>query len=268
MKTCSIIDSLRDTFSIPEDDPLIIAGPCAVENRVMFEETAAVLKECGVRLMRAAIFKPRTSPLSFQGIGEDGLDLIRETSRKYNLGMVSEAMEISHVGVLEKTVDMVQIGTRNMHNYSLLKALGNQSKPVLLKRGFMADSKEFFLAAEYIRQGGNTNILLCERGIRTFESATRNTLDLNLVPITHISTDLPIIVDPSHGTGRSDIVIPMARAAIAAGADGLMVEVHPNPAKALSDGLQSLDFSSFTRLMHEVREMWRAVHSSVLYSDR
>jgi len=262
MKKCSILESLRETFGIPVDDPLIIAGPCAVENREMFEETAIVLKECGIRLMRAAIFKPRTSPFSFQGIGIEGLELLNHIRQEYGLGLVSEAMEISHLEILHDSVDLLQIGTRNMHNYSLLHAVGNQQIPVILKRGFMADSKEFFLAAEYIRKGGNENVLLCERGIRTFESSTRNTLDLNIVPITHITTDLPIIVDPSHGTGRSDIVIPMARAAIAAGADGLMVEVHPNPAKALSDGLQSLDFKSFIRLVNDVRKMWRAVHNT------
>ncbi len=259
MSCGSILQTMRSSFRIHGDDPIIIAGPCAVENEEMFAETAALLAELGVRLMRAAVFKPRTSPFSFQGIGEEGLEFISEIATKYDLSLVSEAMEASHIDLLADRVAVIQIGTRNMHNYALLKRVGAQQLPVLLKRGFMADSKEFFLAAEYIRKEGNDKVILCERGIRTFESSTRNTLDLNIVPVTHLTTDLPIIVDPSHGTGRADAVIPMARAAIAAGADGVMVEVHPHPAKALSDGLQSLDFQGFRTLIHQIREIYATV---------
>ncbi|MBN1426677.1 3-deoxy-7-phosphoheptulonate synthase [Candidatus Fermentibacteria bacterium] len=250
------LSKLKASFRIAEREPLIIAGPCAVESESMFDEIVAMLVEHGIRLVRAGVFKPRTSPFTFQGLGLDGVDMVRAVGERHGVFLVSEVMEAEQIPLLSSVAAILQIGTRNMDNYALLKRLGTQPNPVLLKRGFMADSHEFFLAAEYLRREGNDAVILCERGIRTFESATRNTLDLNVVPIARIATDLPIIVDPSHGTGRSDIVIPMARAAIAAGADGLMVEVHPNPAKALSDGLQSLDFNRFAALLSDVREIF------------
>jgi 3-deoxy-7-phosphoheptulonate synthase len=251
----AVLESLKTSFGIPNDEPLIIAGPCAVENETMFSETADLLAECGLKLIRGNVFKPRTSPYSFQGLGSDGLAMATEVATSRGLALVTEVMDGQQLPVLTDHAGMLQVGTRNMFNYSLLQKLGSQSLPVLLKRGFMAESKEFFLAAEHIRKAGNNRVVLCERGIRTFESATRNTLDLNIVPIAALTTDLPIIVDPSHGTGRADIVASMAMAAIAAGADGLMLEVHPNPAKALSDGLQSLDFSSFGTLIERVRDL-------------
>lgn len=250
---------LKTSFGIADHEPLIIAGPCAVESEAMFDEITAMLVANGIRLVRAGVFKPRTSPFTFQGLGEDGIDLVRAVGARHGVFLVSEVMEAEQIPLVSSAASVLQVGTRNMDNYALLKRLGAQPKPVVLKRGFMADSHEFFLAAEYLRREGNDGVILCERGIRTFESATRNTLDLNIVPIARLATDLPIIVDPSHGTGRSDIVVPMARAAIAAGADGLMVEVHPNPAKALSDGLQSLDFQRFISMLSEVREVFSVV---------
>ncbi|MCU0611549.1 MAG: 3-deoxy-7-phosphoheptulonate synthase [Candidatus Eisenbacteria bacterium] len=258
-RLCPVLTALKASVGIPDDEPLIIAGPCAVESESMFDETVQMLVEHGIRFVRAGIFKPRTSPFTFQGMGEDALEVIGRVAAKYAVALVSEVMESEQIPILSTVASVLQVGTRNMDNYALLKRLGCQPLPVLLKRGFMADSKEFFLAAEYVRREGNERVVLCERGIRTFESATRNTLDLNVVPIARLATDLPIIVDPSHGTGRSDIVIPMARAAIAAGADGLMVEVHPNPPKALSDGLQSLDFERFAAMLQEVRAIYAFV---------
>lgn len=251
----AVLESLKTAFGIPHDELLIIAGPCAVENETMFSEIADLLAECRLRLLRGNVFKPRTSPYSFQGLGADGLVMATEVATSRGLTLVTEVMDAQQLPALSGYAGMLQVGTRNMFNYALLQKLGSQSLPVLLKRGFMADSKEFFLAAEHIRKAGNNRVVLCERGIRTFETATRNTLDLNIVPIAALTTDLPIIVDPSHGTGRADIVTPMAMAAVAAGADGLMVEVHPNPAKALSDGLQSLDFSRFKTLVERVRDL-------------
>jgi len=258
-RSCPVLEALKTSFGIQRNEPLIIAGPCAVEGESMFDETTHMLAENGVRLVRAGVFKPRTSPFTFQGLGEEALAFTHAVARRYGVALVSEVMESEHIPLLAPVASMLQVGTRNMDNYALLKRLGCQPLPVLLKRGFMADSKEFFLAAEYLRREGNGRVVLCERGIRTFESATRNTLDLNVIPIARLSTDLPIVVDPSHGTGRSDIVVPMARAAIAAGADGLMIEVHPNPAKALSDGLQSLDFERFRVMLAEVRELYALV---------
>jgi 3-deoxy-7-phosphoheptulonate synthase len=260
-RACPVLDAFKLAYGLQDHEPLIIAGPCAVEGETMFDETAHMLAENGVRLVRAGLFKPRTSPFTFQGLGEDALPFAQAIARRYGVLLVSEVMETEQIPLLAPAVSVLQVGTRNMDNYALLKRLGRQPLPVLLKRGFMADSKEFFLAAEYLRREGNGRVILCERGIRTFESATRNTLDLNIVPIARLTTDLPIIVDPSHGTGRSDIVVPMARAAIAAGADGLLVEVHPNPAKALSDGLQSLDFERFRMMLDEVRELY-ALHAT------
>ena len=263
MSSTAVLDSIKSVFGIPPEELLLIAGPCAIENETMFSETADLLVQCGVKLLRGNIFKPRTSPYSFQGLGADGLTMASEVAAVRGLSLVTEIMDAEHLAFLRDHVGMFQVGTRNMFNYSLLQKLGSQALPILLKRGFMADSKEFFLAAEHVRKAGNNRVILCERGIRTFESATRNTLDLNIVPIASLTADLPIIVDPSHGTGRADIVIPMALAAVAAGADGLMVEVHPNPAKALSDGLQSLDFDRFRTLIERVREVHTLVRQQL-----
>jgi 3-deoxy-7-phosphoheptulonate synthase len=259
----AVLDSIKSAFGIPAEELLLIAGPCAVENETMLSETADLLVQCGVKLLRANVYKPRTSPYSFQGLGAEGLAMSEEVAAARGLSLVTEIMDAEHLPFLRDHVGMLQVGTRNMFNYSLLQKLGSQPIPVLLKRGFMADSKEFFLAAEHIRKAGNNRVVLCERGIRTFESSTRNTLDLNIVPIAALTADLPIIVDPSHGTGRADIVIPMALAAVAAGADGLMVEVHPNPAKALSDGLQSLDFNRFRTLIERVRDVYTLLRRQV-----
>jgi 3-deoxy-7-phosphoheptulonate synthase len=219
---------------------VIAAGPCAVESWEQLEEIAAAAKSCGVRLLRGGAFKPRTSPYSFQGLGEEGLKLLARVREVTGLPVVTEVMTPEAVPLVERYADCLQIGTRNMQNFNLLQACGRAKKPVLLKRGLAATIEEFLMAAEYILASGNRNVILCERGVRTFERATRNTLDLSAVPLLKQWSHLPVIVDPSHGTGMSSLVPPMARAAIACGADGLLIEVHPHPERALSDGPQSL----------------------------
>jgi len=219
---------------------VIAAGPCAVESWEQLEEVAAAAKSCGVRLLRGGAFKPRTSPYSFQGLGEEGLKLLARVREVTGLPVVTEVMTPEAVPLVERYADCLQIGTRNMQNFNLLQACGRAKKPVLLKRGLAATIEEFLMAAEYILASGNPNVILCERGVRTFERATRNTLDLSAVPLLKQWSHLPVIVDPSHGTGMSSLVPPMARAAIACGADGLLIEVHPHPERALSDGPQSL----------------------------
>ncbi len=219
---------------------VIAAGPCAVESWEQLEEVAEAAKSCGVRLLRGGAFKPRTSPYSFQGLGEEGLKLLARVREVTGLPVVTEVMTPEAVPLVERYADCLQIGTRNMQNFNLLQACGRAKKPVLLKRGLAATIEEFLMAAEYILASGNPNVILCERGVRTFERATRNTLDLSAVPLLKQWSHLPVIVDPSHGTGMSSLVPPMARAAIACGADGLLIEVHPHPERALSDGPQSL----------------------------
>ncbi|HXG12031.1 MAG TPA: 3-deoxy-7-phosphoheptulonate synthase [Gemmataceae bacterium] len=233
----------------------LIAGPCAVENEDMILRTAEFLRKRGVRLMRAGAFKPRTSPYAFQGLGLEGLRLLDRARRQTGIGIVTELMDTDNADAVEETADIIQIGTRNMQNFSLLRRVARSSKPVLLKRGMAATLEEWLMAAEYVMAGGNYNIILCERGVRTFSDHSRNTLDLSVIPPAKQLSHLPILVDPSHGTGKRDYVPPMALAALAAGADGLLIEVHPDPDHALSDGAQSLDFAGFERLLESLRRL-------------
>lgn len=230
----------------------VIAGPCAVESAAQLHAAAAAVQESGAHLLRGGAYKPRTSPYTFQGHGSSALTLLREAALATGLPVVSEVLESTDIRRMLPYIDGFQVGARNMHNAALLRALGRQPRPVLLKRGFAATVDELLLAAEYILAGGNESVILCERGIRTFETATRNTLDLNAVACLKQRTHLPVIVDPSHGTGVRELVIPLARAAVAVGADGIMVEVHHDPSSALSDGQQSLAPEGFARLMREI----------------
>ena len=234
------------------DGLVVMAGPCAVENREQIIESALAVKAAGAQFLRGGAFKPRTSPYAFQGLEEKGLELLAEAREQTGLKIVTEVVDIGTVGVVSAYADVLQIGARNMQNFQLLKAVGRTGKPVLLKRGIAATINEWLNAAEYIMNEDNYNVIMCERGIRTFEEYTRNTLDLSAVAAIKNISHLPVIVDPSHGTGVWKLVRPMARAAVAAGADGLMVEVHPNPAEALSDGKQSLTPENFAGLMQEV----------------
>jgi 3-deoxy-7-phosphoheptulonate synthase len=237
----------------------VIAGPCAVENRALILDVAAKVKDAGATFLRGGAFKPRTSPYSFQGLGEEGLIYLDEARKKTGLPIVSELMDARDIEVMAKYADIFQIGTRNMQNFRLLLEVGSINKPVLLKRGLSSTIKEWLMSAEYIMSRGNHQVILCERGIRTFETSTRNTLDLSAVPLLKQITHLPVIVDPSHGVGKWDLVAPMAKAAVAAGADGLMIEVHSNPEEALSDGEQSLKPDHFKRLMGELKAVAEAV---------
>ncbi len=232
----------------------VIAGPCSVESQEQLEIIAKGVKAAGAAMLRGGAYKPRTSPYSFQGLREKGMEIIRSTREKTGMPVVSEIVDIRHLELFED-VDVLQVGARNMDNYELLSELGRQSKPIILKRGVSATVKELLLAAEYVMKGGNDQIILCERGIRTFETATRNTLDLSAVPVLKGMTHLPVIVDPSHATGAYSLVPPMALAAVAAGADGLMVEVHNEPAEALSDGPQSITMERFEKLMESIRNI-------------
>jgi 3-deoxy-7-phosphoheptulonate synthase len=233
----------------------MIAGPCSVENEDMILRTAEFLRENDVRLMRAGAFKPRSSPYSFQGMGVAGLDILSRARAKTGIGIVTELMDTENSDAVEEAADVIQIGTRNMQNFSLLKRVSKAAKPVLLKRGMSATLEEWLMAAEYVMAGGNYNVILCERGVRTFSDHSRNTLDLSVIPpVKHLS-HLPILVDPSHGTGKRDYVPPMALAALAAGADGLLIEVHPEPDRALSDGAQSLNYSGFKKLLGSLRRL-------------
>jgi 3-deoxy-7-phosphoheptulonate synthase len=242
---------------------VMMAGPCSVESAEQIETIAALVAKQGVRVLRGGAFKPRTSPYSFQGLGEKGLQLMRAAADAHDLLVVSEVMDLTQIPMVMDYVDVLQVGARNMQNYNLLKEVGKVPKPVLLKRGISATLEELLLSAEYIMSGGNYNVILCERGIRTFESSTRNTLDISAIPVIKKLSHLPIIVDPSHGTGRRDKVPPMARAAVAAGADGLMIEVHNDPEKALSDGAQSLFPAQFEQLMTELRMIAPAVGRTI-----
>jgi len=242
---------------------ILIAGPCSVENRQMLLETAKAVKEAGADILRGGAFKPRTSPYSFQGLGEEGLKLLRDVAKATGMPVVTELMDLRDIELLEEYADVLQIGARNMQNFELLKEAGQSHKPILLKRGLSATITEFLLAAEYLLNQGNFNVILCERGIRTFEDQTRFTLDLNAVPVIKKLSHLPIIVDPSHGTGSYEYVGPMAKAAVAAGADGLMIEVHPNPEVALSDGPQSLLPKRFATLVKELKKVAQAVGRSI-----
>ncbi len=234
-------------------DVVVAAGPCSVESREQIHAIAESVAKSGAKILRAGAFKPRTSPYAFQGLGEKGLQMMREAADKFGLFTISEVMDPAHVEMMGHYVDIYQVGARNMQNYFLLRALGEVRKPVLLKRGLSATMEELLLSAEYILSGGNYNVILCERGIRTFETYTRNTFDIAAIPVIKKLSHLPMWGDPSHGTGRRDKVPPMARAAVAAGADGLLIEVHNDPEHALSDGAQSLEPETFTQLMAELR---------------
>ncbi len=241
----------------------VIAGPCAVESREQAFAAAERVRAAGARLYRGGAYKPRTSPYSFQGLGEPGLEILAEVRERFGLGIVTEAVDNESLGLVEQYADVIQIGARNMQNFSLLKRAGRAHKPVLLKRGMSATLDEFLMAAEYIMAEGNYNLILCERGVRTFSEHTRNTLDLSVIPAVQRRSHLPIIVDPSHGTGRRHKVLPLSRAAVAAGADGLLIEVHPNPDLALSDGMQSILPDEFEQLMVEVRQIATVLHRNV-----
>ncbi|HMC65314.1 MAG TPA: 3-deoxy-7-phosphoheptulonate synthase, partial [Gemmataceae bacterium] len=233
----------------------LIAGPCSVENEEMILRTAEFLMSRGVRLMRAGAFKPRSSPYSFQGLGLDGLKILAKARQRTGIGIVTELMDTDNADAVEDVADVIQIGTRNMQNFSLLRRVSKSTKPVLLKRGMSATLEEWLMAAEYVMAGGNYQVVLCERGVRTFSDHSRNTLDLSVIPPVKQLSHLPILVDPSHGTGKRDYVPPMALASLAAGADGLLTEVHPDPNHALSDGAQSLDLSGFERLLESLKRL-------------
>ncbi|MCA6085426.1 3-deoxy-7-phosphoheptulonate synthase, partial [Candidatus Endomicrobiellum agilis] len=242
----------------------IMAGPCAIEGRELMQNTAKVVKECGGTILRGGAFKPRSSPYAFQGLGEEGLKYMKEAGEKLNMPTISEAMTVEQVELLSKYCDIIQIGARNMQNYDLLKAAGKQNKPVLLKRGMAATVKELLLSAEYILSQGNYDVMICERGIRTFEDSTRFTMDLNAIPVLKKLTHLPVILDPSHGIGIREHVGTMAKACVAVGADGIIIEVHPRPEEALSDGPQSLLPEQFRSLMKELDPIAKAVGRELL----
>ncbi len=241
------------------EEIVVIAGPCAVESRDQFLETARAVQEAGAQALRGCVFKPRTSPYSFQGLGEEGLELLTEARELTGLPVVTEVMSPNQVPLIVQYADMLQIGARNMQNYPLLHAVGESQHPVLLKRGMSATLDDLLMAAEYILSQGNQQVVLCERGIRSFTTATRNTTDINAIPVLKSLTHLPVILDPSHSTGHWEYVGPVALAGIAAGADGLIIEVHPNPSEALSDGGQSLKPARFTEIMHKVNTIAEAV---------
>jgi 3-deoxy-7-phosphoheptulonate synthase len=248
-----------DEVSIGGRQLVVIAGPCAVESRDQLLETARAVKQAGARVLRGGAFKPRTSPYSFQGLGEEGLRLLAEAREATGLPVVTEVMDPQMVPLVSTYADMLQIGARNMQNYALLHAVGEAQRPVLLKRGMMSTVEELLMAAEYVLSHGNDRVILCERGIRTFEPYTRNTLDISAVPLLKQLSHLPVIVDPSHATGKWELVEPVSRAAVAAGADGLIVEVHPRPEEALSDGTQSLKPARFAALMRDLRNVAEAI---------
>jgi 3-deoxy-7-phosphoheptulonate synthase len=250
-------------FAAGDKAVVVCAGPCAIESRSQLLETAHAVKEAGAKVLRGGAYKPRTSPYSFQGLGPEGLKFLAEAREETGLLVVSEVMSPEQVPMVSTYADILQVGARNMQNYALLHAVGEAQRPVLLKRGMMSTMEELLMSAEYILSHGNDRLILCERGIRTFEQYTRNTLDINAVPMLKQLTHLPIFVDPSHGTGKWELVGPVARAAVAAGADGLLIEVHPSPEEALSDGAQSLKPERFARLMAELRAVAEAVGRTV-----
>jgi len=237
----------------------MIAGPCTVETYDQMNETAKKLSNYGVKILRGGAFKPRTSPYAFQGLGEEGLKILREVADKYNMLVTSEVMEVAQIPMFLKYVDILQVGARNMQNFNLLKSLGEVRKPVLLKRGLSATIEEWLMSAEYIMAGGNREVILCERGIRTFEHITRNTLDISAIPVVQKISHLPVVVDPSHATGLRDKVAPMSKAAVAAGADGLIIEVHNSPETAVCDGAQSLYPEQFAELFIELKELAKVI---------
>jgi 3-deoxy-7-phosphoheptulonate synthase len=249
--------------AIGGENVVVMAGPCSVENREQIEQSAELVAKAGAKMIRGGAFKPRSSPYAFQGLGEEGLQMLRAAADRHGLLVVSEVMDQTQISLVSAYSDMLQVGARNMQNFNLLRELGRQQKPVLLKRGIAATIEELLLSAEYILAGGNYNVILCERGIRTFETYTRNTMDISAIPVVKKLSHLPIVADPSHGTGRRDKVAPMARAAVAAGADGLLIEVHPDPDHALSDGAQSLRPEQFEELMGQLRMIAPAVGRTI-----
>jgi 3-deoxy-7-phosphoheptulonate synthase len=253
----SIIAAGDVEFGGPE--VILMAGPCAVEDDSLVRETARAVARAGARVLRGGAFKPRTSPYSFQGLGEEGLRILRRAADEFGLQVISEIMDVSQLDVMMRYVDILQIGARNVQNFALLRALGQVDRPVLLKRGMASTIDEWLMSAEYLMAGGNHRVILCERGIRTFETYTRNTLDLSAVPVVRWLSHLPIIVDPSHGVGVRNMVLPMALAAVAAGADGLLIEVHCDPERALCDGQQSLLPGQFAELSEQIRVIARTV---------
>ena len=255
LKPETTVVDLGDGVQVGSKDLAIIAGPCAVESREQAFAIAVEVKKAGAKLFRGGAYKPRTSPYSFQGLAEEGLKILTEVRDEFGLKIVTEAVDNETLDLVERHADIIQIGARNMQNFSLLRRAGRSRRPVLLKRGLSATLDEFLMAAEYILAEGNYNVILCERGVRTFADHTRNTLDLSVVPAVQRLSHLPIVVDPSHGTGRREKVLPLSRAAVAVGADGLMIEVHNRPDKALSDGYQSLLPDDFTQLMSEIRQI-------------
>lgn len=253
-----------DGFQIGGVDIPIIAGPCSVEGRAQILEIAQAVKEAGANALRGGVFKPRTSPYSFQGLGEEGLAYMVEAREKTGLPIVVEVMAVSQISMMEKYADVFQLGARNMQNFNLLRALGETRKPVLFKRGISATIEEMLMASEYILSGGNQQVILCERGIRTFETATRNTTDINAIPVLKKLTHLPVILDPSHSTGDADFVAAVAKAGVAAGADGLIVEVHQDPPRAISDGKQSLTPEAFAEMVKQVKAVAEAVNRKLV----
>jgi 3-deoxy-7-phosphoheptulonate synthase len=245
------------------DEVIVMSGPCSAETEPQVRATAAAVRRAGAKIFRGGAFKPRSSPYSFQGLGEAGLVLLRDAAQAENMALVSEVMDVSQIELIDRYCDIFQVGARNMQNFTLLRELGHARKPVLLKRGISATIEEWLLSAEYVLSGGNTDVILCERGIRTFETATRNTFDVSAIPVVKKLSHLPVIADPSHGAGRRDMVTPMARAAVAAGADGLIIEVHCDPDHALSDGAQSMFPAQFDRLMAELRIIAPAIGRSI-----
>ena len=245
------------------DEVIVMAGPCSAETEKQVRTTATAVRLAGAKIFRGGAFKPRSSPYSFQGLGEEGLRLLRDACNIENMKLVTEVMDVSQIEVIDKYTDIFQLGARNMQNFTLLRELGHTRKPVLLKRGIAATIEELLLSAEYILSGGNEDVILCERGIRTFETATRNTFDVSAIPVVKKLSHLPIVADPSHGAGRRDMVAPMARAAVAAGADGLIMEVHTDPDRALSDGAQSMYPAQFDRVMAELRIIAPAIGRSI-----
>ncbi len=237
----------------------IAGGPCSIESEEQIQACAKAVKESGAQALRGGAFKPRTSPYEFQGLKEEGLKLIQKAGNEHDLLTISEVMEISQIPLFDNYIDILQVGARNMQNFNLLKELGKLKKPILLKRGFSATYQDLLMAAEYILSEGNPNVILCERGIRTFEVHTRNTLDLNAVPVLKEMTHLPIMVDPSHGTGIRSLVAPMARASLVAGADGIIIEMHPSPDQAISDAQQTISFESFAKLMDELKILHKTI---------
>lgn len=257
------IIQFHNGIEIGGDTITVMAGPCSVENELQIFTIAKQVAESGAKFLRGGAFKPRTSPYAFQGLGEEGLKLMRRAADEFGLLVITEAMDSSQLALMEQYADVIQIGARNMQNYNFLKDLGKVSKPVMLKRGLSATFEEWLMSAEYILSSGNRQVMLCERGIRTFETATRNTMDISAIPVVHSKSHLPIVADPSHGIGIRDKVIPMARAAVAAGADAIIVEVHHDPDHAKSDGAQSLFPNQFTEMMKQISVIAEAIGRKV-----